>query len=423
MIPLGTSGNPYLRTVGEDQIIEVLLVGGWAYEVRDGGREAAIEATRAALARWVCAGLPVSRDADGALRYDPVEVLNFMKWFSLYKGDAFWRERHVKTVRRFVLEQSARCLPSGQEWSVVFRRTFNLASIAAGASIRLRLPLPLEDTTLRDLRLDLQSDSGPVTFVRSAGRLEARLNAPDVDRFSIAYRADFRLEPKPRRTEGAAPDELDADERELYTRPNEGLIRVTPAILSLAKTLSRKSRNQMEATHAFWTFLMDRLRFGGVHYHEIDMSRPMEWLLDNGWCDCQLGSALLVSLCRAANIPARIIGGFMLYPLSPGNHYWTEIWIEGSGWMPFDLLAWDLSSGGRDSEWRNHFAGALDYRMKTLCLPRIFIGPMSVRFPAQWHILSEAIPNGIRMTIADIATGSPAYYDDISVASNGALTM
>ena len=56
---LGTTGNPSLRSVAEGPIIDMMLVGGWAYEVQGGNRQDATEATRVALARWQRAG-PVS---------------------------------------------------------------------------------------------------------------------------------------------------------------------------------------------------------------------------------------------------------------------------------------------------------------------------------------------------------------------------
>jgi hypothetical protein len=53
--------------------------------------------------------------------------------------------------------------------------------------------------------------------------------------------------------------------------------------------------------------------------------------------------------------------------------------------------------------------------VKTQCLPRTFVGPMSLRLPPQWHILTKTISDGIRITMADAISGAPVYSDDISV--------
>jgi hypothetical protein len=139
--------------------------------------------------------------------------------------------------------------------------------------------------------------------------------------------------------------------------------------------------------------------------------------LDNGWYDCQLGSSLFIAICRARGIPARLASGYMLYDLAPGYHYWSEIWQDGHGWLPFDLLCWDLSAGGRDVPWRIHFAGAIDYRMVTQCLPLSFTGPMSVRFPPAWHLLNAPLDRGmiVHFTALD---GEPIYSDQIVTASS-----
>ena len=153
------------------------------------------------------------------------------------------------------------------------------------------------------------------------------------------------------------PAPLDAKSIALYTAGNEGLISVTSGISDLAHELGDRFSGRLDKIASFWNYIIDHLMIGAVHHHKIDMQQPMDWLLKNIWADCQLGSAFLVSLCRAVGIPSRLVGGYLLYPLAPSQHFWTEIWIEKSGWVPFDLLSWDLSKGGRDKNWRDCFAG------------------------------------------------------------------
>jgi hypothetical protein len=418
---LGTAGDATTRTVEEARIIEFLLLGGWVDDLRRGGRPAAVEATRAALNRWVEAGLPVAGDDSGVRHYDPVEVLNFMKWAGLHEDDPFWSARYLTTGRGFVLRQDAGWAEAGEpgdpallpprQFEVSFQRTFNLASIRPGTSIRLRLPLPLEGTSLDDLRIDLDDADPSIQFGVTPGRLEARLQAPDMPLQTLGYRASFTARPYSVGAGQAAA--LDAEEAELYTRPVEGFIRVTARVAALAEELAGGLAAPPDAAQAFWDYLTDRMICGAVHYHEIDAGRPMDWLLDHGWYDCEIGAALLVSLCRARGIPARIVSGYMLYKPAPTYHFWAEIWL--GRWVPFDLLSWDLSSGGRDGAWRGIFAGKLDYRMTVQRLPRYFVGPMSVRLPRRWHVLTQALKDGIRMGIHDIDSGALAFSDDISV--------
>jgi transglutaminase-like putative cysteine protease len=221
-------------------------------------------------------------------------------------------------------------------------------------------------------------------------------------------------------TDGAAQksgiETLTPEERELYLRPAEGLIRVSPRIADLAATFAGADTSLEVALNA-WDFLLDELSCGMVRYDQVNPQTPGDWVLDNGWYDCQLGSSLFIAICRARGIPARLASGYMLYDLAPGYHYWSEIWQDGRGWLPFDLLCWDLSGGGRDIPWRTHFAGAVDYRMVTQCLPLSFTGPMSIRFPPAWHLLNAPLDRG--MTVHFIALdGEPIYSDQVVIGSN-----
>ena len=151
-----------------------------------------------------------------------------------------------------------------------------------------------------------------------------------------------------------------------------------------------------------------------VRYDQVDSAAPGDWVLDTGWYDCQLGSSLFVSLCRARGIPARLMSGHMLYKLAPGFHYWAEVWKEDSGWLPFDFLSWDLSEAGRDEVWRDRFAGNIDYRMVTQCLPLAFTGPMSVRFPPAWHLVNAPAAGGMTIRFSDL-TDELIYSDQVTV--------
>jgi hypothetical protein len=102
-----------------------------------------------------------------------------------------------------------------------------------------------------------------------------------------------------------------------------------------------------------------------------------------------------------------------MYRLAPGFHYWAEAWIEGCGWTPFDLLNWDLSKAGSDSQWRGSFVGAVDYRLVTQCFPLVCTGPMSVRFPPAWHLMNKAFSNGMEIRFTEL-DGKLIYSDRIS---------
>jgi transglutaminase superfamily protein len=150
-----------------------------------------------------------------------------------------------------------------------------------------------------------------------------------------------------------------------------------------------------------------------IHYDEVDRNYPGDWVVENGWYDCQLGSSLLAALCRARRIAARLVRGYLLYPKGPCWHYWAEFWDDSRGWVPVDTIAASLSVGGRDRRWRDYFFGQLDYRMKTECLPRLFTGNPTIRFPPVWHLRGRPLDAGVETGVFDTDSGAPIYRDQV----------
>ena len=423
MKALGIKVGSRYRTVEEARIIEVLLLYGWAFEVRAGRRAPAEREAAEALDRWVGLGLPFERSNDGKRYFDPAEVVNFLKWAAIHDGDPCWEERFIATGRRLVSElhpgETTRSMPPSpivlgpQRFSVTLRREFNLEGCRPGAPVRLRLPLPLEDDALSDLKVVSIPPPGiAVEFAVAPGRLDARLPVPRQGSVTLGVQARFTAYPT---VPGRQLAPLPPSEIELYTRPGEGVVQVSPRVRALAAELAGTAREPWAAVQCCWNFILDRLTCGVVHYDQLDGVPPTDWVLETGWFDCQLGSALLVALCRAKAIPARIVGGYLLYPPSPSPHFWAEAWVAGRGWVPLDTLCSDLSARGRDRPWRDYFAGQLDYRMKTQCFPRIFNSSPTIRLPPAWHLLARPEGEGAEIGFFNNDTGSLVYRDRISV--------
>ena len=241
----------------------------------------------------------------------------------------------------------------------------------------------------------------------SDGRLEARLCAP---------RGPVTLGAKLSFSGTATPSHpMRILDRSSYLKAREGLIVVTDRVNALAQALAGPGANAASVVRAFWNYLLDELLCGAIHYDQVGADAPCDWALESGWYDCQLGSALFVALCRARQIPARLAAGHVLYRRAPTNHYWAEVWFDERGWTPFDLLSWDLSIGGRDSQWRDHFYGRIDDRMITQLLPFEFTGALGVALPDAWYIMQTANSGGVQISLAAVG-GEPVYSDVISVS-------
>jgi hypothetical protein len=426
--PLGFRANARYRVVAEARIVDLLLLHSCAGECTHDERNAAAEDAAAALNRWVRMGLPYATAESGERRFDPAEVVNFLRWANLAHGDPFWENRCIATSRKLILDFHRSATPHApppidalrpRRFSVTLRREFNLGNTQLGKRILLRLPLPIEDHALRDLGVTPWAPAGlEVEFEMGPARLDARLAAPRQRTLVLGVEALFTAAPTIGSTCESA---LDPAERDLYTRPSEGIVQVSPRVRRLAADLADASDDAWGAVRRFWDFILDNLTCGFMHYDQLDAARPTDGPLESGWFDCHLGSALLVALCRARGIPARLVSGYPAYATNVSLHYWAEIWIDARGWMPFDLICSDLSVGGRDRSWRDYFFGALDYRMKTQCLPRVFNLAPSVRFPPVWHTILRGDGEGTELTAFATDSGELVYRDYVSVRQLGAF--
>jgi hypothetical protein len=425
----GIATQPRYRTVNKADIVEQLVCFGWVYEWHSQQRGTAQSEAAEALEQLVQRGLPSGKGLSGP-QFDPVEVDTLIRWLGARDECGTW-QRFVTTTRKLIGEFHAhvdeetpppppKTLPP-RRFAVTYRREFKLGHVQPGTEVRLRSPLPLEDEALRGLKLedvasaDLASD--PIV---TAGRVEGRFRVPKSRTVAFTWRASFTAYPT--RPDGS-PARLRPAAAELYTRSKEGLIQVSPRVRALADRLAGSRREPWETVRTFWDFLIDRMTFGALHYDEIDHAHPLDRLLEGGWYDCHLGSALLVALCRARGIPARLISGYTINPRAPGVHYWAEFWDEERGWVPIDTVAAELSLGGRDPLWRDYFFGQLDYRMKTECLPRLFTGTPTVRLPPVWHMLIRFPGSGVETGIFDASSGALVYRDQVLVESVNATPL
>jgi hypothetical protein len=419
MTTLGLRPDPALRTIAESRIVDQILLWGYAFEVHEGREAAAREAARNDLERWADQGLAYQGAEPGQRRFDPAEVLNFAIAVGQAGGDPFWRDCYVANLRRLVLDLYPSSAPrttapraaslEPRAFHIRLERDYPLAGLAPGTRARLRLPLPLEGRALKDLIVEAHAppESRVVTEV---GRIDVRLTTSDAPLATLAIDAAFiALAGLP------GGEALSDEDRALYTNPKEGLICVSPRVKALAAELAGGQSDAATLAARFHEHMLDHFSCGAVHYHQIGAEAPSDWPLETGWMDCQVGAALFCALCRARGLPARIVSGFQLYGALCAYHYWSEVWIEGGGWTPFDLAAWRLSMGGRDRAWRDMFTGAIDYRMKVQVLPRIFTGPSSIRFPDAWHMVTRLLPGGVEIAFEDVETGSLVYRERLFV--------
>lgn len=420
--------GPARRTVAEPHIVEMLLVRNWPFELRRGHRARAEAEVRAALNRLVALGLPYVSDTGSGRLFDLAEVINFLVWAGIHLGEETLQRQVVVTTKRMVGEPHGHLEDRGDDapppagtlpprrFAVTLRRRFNLQGHARGRRLRLRLPVPVEDTTLCDLSLDLLPEAGVAMEASSGhGRIDVITAAPPQREVTVGAALTFTARPFPGPARAAA---LAPADRELYTRPHEGLLRISPRIAALARTVAEGAGSAEATVARFWNFFLREFAIGYVHYDLLDREWPLHTGLESGWFDCVTGSALLAAMCRAQGIPARTVSGYCLYPSAPCFHAWFEVWFDGTGWRPIDLFGWSLTMNrAKPGGWRDHLYGHVDYRMALERPPLVFAGTGSVPVPRAWDMVCYAEGRGAAFDIREAGTETLVYseYVDVTV--------
>jgi transglutaminase-like putative cysteine protease len=275
-----------------------------------------------------------------------------------------------------------------------------------------------------DLAVEPVETDGGVLRV-SPGHLEVRRSVPSganpttAVEIKIAFTAyQERHEIDPLATEPSYPDDATP-----WLQLSEGMIQVTPAVQALSAAIAGHGKRPGEILARIWAFIGEHIQLGAIHFSDLDPDDPLSSIVRIGWADCFTATALLVGLCRARGVPARMVRGALLYPMTPGGpHYWADVLLPPYGWVPVDTLGWTLAGGDpAATEWVNLFFGRLDYRMKIATLPARRVGLLGIRYPRLWYMVQTPCDGGTIVTTSDVESRQFAFRDRWKV-SCGAIT-
>lgn len=120
------------------------------------------------------------------------------------------------------------------------------------------------------------------------------------------------------------------DISENFLRSEQFLRKTNKHILEVADTISGKT--QLETVHNLYDFVVNHLEYDNDLRENLGAIKALK--KKRG--DCTEYADLFVTLCRAKEIPARVVAGCIAeYGANP-NHHWAEVFIHNMGWVPFD---------------------------------------------------------------------------------------
>lgn len=106
------------------------------------------------------------------------------------------------------------------------------------------------------------------------------------------------------------------------------------------KASELKDSSIEQTVENIYSFVNQKIKYNG--YNLIDQGALKA--LESRQGDCTEFSDLFVALCRANNIPARVVDGFVSDYNNTPKHAWAEVYFTKYGWVRFDPTPGNSSS-------------------------------------------------------------------------------
>jgi transglutaminase-like putative cysteine protease len=102
-----------------------------------------------------------------------------------------------------------------------------------------------------------------------------------------------------------------------------------------------KGDTDIEVVKKMYDYILD-------HMHYVIRGREDKGALaalQQGRGDCTEYADLLVAMCRARDIPARVVTGYSVQAdTATSKHNWAEVFLNGRGWVPLDPASGDKTN-------------------------------------------------------------------------------
>lgn len=110
-------------------------------------------------------------------------------------------------------------------------------------------------------------------------------------------------------------------------------VQLSPEVWRLALDSTVGVTDTWQAALALMKFVRESLKYEPnathVHTHARDVLRDKRGV-------CQDFAHVMLSLCRALNIPALYVSGYLATEIASATHAWVEVFIPGLGWRALD---------------------------------------------------------------------------------------
>ncbi len=321
---------------------------------------------------------------EGEMRFVGPSVSNLFKRYPEEFNNRRTREQSY-TWRNFLLEHARRVKkevhPSAEGTGAPRRMRINMSIsvkpdiVPEGETIRCWMPFPQEISSQEEIELFESSPEvtwmNNPTYPHRSLYFEQESNGSEETVFEASY--SVALRPRYYDIDAdlvAATDQTMLPERDYFTSEQLPHVVLSERVRDLASEITEDHPNPAVRARRIYDWIGENKRYSFAREYST-LHCISEYVLDNGYGDCGQIALLFITLCRAADVPARWQSGWVVYPQYQGLHDWSEIYLAPYGWVPVDAdfgmsIAYNFEnySESEVQEMRDFYFGGVDaYRL------------------------------------------------------------
>ncbi len=131
----------------------------------------------------------------------------------------------------------------------------------------------------------------------------------------------------------------------------------TDKIKKLSQEIVGDEKNPYLVAKKIFTWISENIPWAGAREYST-IENISDYCITRKHGDCGIKTLLFMTLCRYNGIPAKWQSGWMLHPGEVNLHDWSEIYLEGYGWVPVDQSFGLVDSEIEDEKY--FFLGSID---------------------------------------------------------------
>lgn len=278
--------------------------------------------------------------------------------------DMIFRLKHTRQVIEALGNKSNPAIPV--KMKVTYTITVEKDAVPEGEKIRCWLPWP-KPGHQRQHDIKLLSTSNPEYTISPDTATHSTLYMEGISKkgipatFKISY--EYISEAQHYNIEKAQvlPYDKNSALYQKYTSEQLPDICFTDNIRQLADSITAGETEPVNIVRKLYMWFKNNIPWTGALEYSIMPNIP-DYVCLNRRGDCGMQTFMFMSMLRYKGIPVKWQSGWMMPPGSENLHDWSEVYLEGTGWIPVDV-SYDLQKSDTP-QLKYYFMSGIDsYRL------------------------------------------------------------